>query len=98
MDERQRDMAAEFRPNGGDSFRDHFDQQIGRMREHFDTRVTDTQKMTLHATRRMEGLEAQMEDLSQRLDDLSRRFSDLGRRFGDLEQRHDSLKPRRRYW
>jgi BMFP domain-containing protein YqiC len=73
VNERLSAQAGEFRPNGGHSFRDHFDHQVHSLRIHFDETVAQNQRLHRKALRRMESLE-------QRIDKLDARFNDFDRR------------------
>ena len=73
VNERQKQLAGEFRPNGGASFRDHFDKEIRQIREHFDESIALNQRLSTRALRRMEKLEQQVERLDNRFNDFDRR-------------------------
>ena len=73
INDRIKAVNAEFRPNGGQSFRDHFDARLDAVAKHFNDRVSETHHLLEQQAKINKDVEHQLAIIDRRLDDFDRR-------------------------
>ncbi len=68
-----RQTQAEFRPNGGESFRDHVDQKLDAIARRFHERINETQQMVEAQAKINRAVDHRLENIERQLDDFDRR-------------------------